>query len=518
MNYTGYRPLLILVTVFLMYRFAHSQINVNSGTYFINTGSVTLYNIGINNNGTFSSTGGQLQLIDGIESKTGENINTVIKVKEQNTYGTVQNPKYSNTENNNYSIVFIGTSNSIITGNGTYIINNITINKGSSTASVELNCDLTISGTLLLTSGDLDIKTKTLTLGTNAIISGETNDNIIKSTAESNKGTVTTTRNLTEALTNYTFGNIGISVTTNSILGNTTVTRKFTPITVGSYTCIAKSFTILPSTNAGLNATYVLYYFGNELTEGIEPANMLLYLSTNNGVSFLEITASNNWNNGSQLGSLTTNGLNSFGTDNIWTASDYNHPLPVVLENFTSRVNGRDLILNWITSQEVNNAGFEIQYKKLNESDGDTLWKKIGFINGQGTKFTQTVYTYKQDKLNIGEYRYRLRQVDYNGNFQYFELQETIDISKPKSFEMSQNYPNPFNPVTKIDIDIPYNTKVKIILYDIAGREVKTILNEEMKVGYYTVNFNAGDLASGVYFYRIIADRYIKTLKMVIIK
>ncbi|MFA5012766.1 MAG: T9SS type A sorting domain-containing protein, partial [Ignavibacteria bacterium] len=84
------------------------------------------------------------------------------------------------------------------------------------------------------------------------------------------------------------------------------------------------------------------------------------------------------------------------------------------------------------------------------------------------------------------------------------------------------NYPNPFNPTTKIDFDLPLDSRVNIKLYDISGREVKTIMNEQRAAGYYTVQFNSAELSSGVYFYRIMAKSsgadFIMTKKMMLIK
>jgi hypothetical protein len=83
---------------------------------------------------------------------------------------------------------------------------------------------------------------------------------------------------------------------------------------------------------------------------------------------------------------------------------------------------------------------------------------------------------------------------------------------------MSQNYPNPFKPSTKIDFEIPENSFVKIVMYDMLGREVKSIMKENKQAGFYTAMLNTGDLSSGTYFYRMEAGKYIKTLKMSIIK
>ncbi|MBK6772217.1 MAG: T9SS type A sorting domain-containing protein [Ignavibacteria bacterium] len=83
---------------------------------------------------------------------------------------------------------------------------------------------------------------------------------------------------------------------------------------------------------------------------------------------------------------------------------------------------------------------------------------------------------------------------------------------------MSQNYPNPFNPSTKINYDLPVDGNVSIVLYDLTGRQVASIVNEVKTAGYYTVSFNASNLASGMYFYRISASNFVSTKKMVLVK
>jgi hypothetical protein len=115
-----------------------------------------------------------------------------------------------------------------------------------------------------------------------------------------------------------------------------------------------------------------------------------------------------------------------------------------------------------------------------------------------------------------------LKQNDYNGNFEYYLLNGAVEITVPKKFELSQNYPNPFNPVSKIDYNLPSDSKVKILIYDITGKEMKTLVNEVQTAGYYTVIFNGVNLASGLYFYRIFANAngkdFIMVKKMMLIK
>jgi len=88
----------------------------------------------------------------------------------------------------------------------------------------------------------------------------------------------------------------------------------------------------------------------------------------------------------------------------------------------------------------------------------------------------------------------------------------------PNEFFLSQNYPNPFNPQTTISYSIPNSSLVQIQMFDVLGKEVLTLLNEEKSAGNYKLSFNASDLTSGVYFYQLRAGDFIQTKKMILIK
>jgi hypothetical protein len=206
----------------------------------------------------------------------------------------------------------------------------------------------------------------------------------------------------------------------------------------------------------------------------------------------------------------------SASISNIPNSNDV--PLPVSLSILNSTITDKNNInINWTTSFETNNSGFEVERKTV---DGE--FSKVGFVTGNGTKNTPTNYSFEDKKLNTGKYNYRLKQIDYNGNFEYFNLKSEVEIGVPKKFNISQNYPNPFNPVTKIDFDLPFDSKVSIRLYDITGREIKTLVNETKQAGYYTTEFNGSNISSGTYFYRIVAEgngqKFVMTKKAVLIK
>lgn len=190
---------------------------------------------------------------------------------------------------------------------------------------------------------------------------------------------------------------------------------------------------------------------------------------------------------------------------------------PVELASFTSTINQRDVTLNWSTTMEENNSGFEIERSNV-KNETVKEWKMISFVSGYGNTNEPKDYTFDDKKLNSGIYKYRLKQLDYNGNFEYFELTNEVVIGTPDKFSLSQNYPNPFNPSTKIDFDLPNDGNVRLILFDNLGREVKTILNEFRQAGYYTEGFDASGFPSGVYFYRIENGKNIATKKMLLLK
>lgn len=216
-------------------------------------------------------------------------------------------------------------------------------------------------------------------------------------------------------------------------------------------------------------------------------------------------------------GSDICSGLFGNITGNLTGAgTNCNQAMPVEMISFSATVNKDIATLNWQTASEENNRGFEI-YRSI--KNGKTEWYNIGFVNGSGTKHTPTNYTYTDSKLQAGKYYYRLKQLDYNGNMQYYELNNIVEIKPPNKFELSQNYPNPFNPTTRINFTLSYDTKVSLKIYDVSGREVSTLINNKnLSANYYSVEFNASNLASGVYFYRLVTNEFTSVKKMVVIK
>ena len=168
--------------------------------------------------------------------------------------------------------------------------------------------------------------------------------------------------------------------------------------------------------------------------------------------------------------------------------------------------------LNWQTETEVNNYGFEVE----RNSSGNE-WENIGFVEGQGNSSSPISYSFTDRNAAGGnKLRYRLKQVDFDGEYEYSNEIEVEIV--PKKFTLYQNYPNPFNPSTKIRYQLPKETKVTIKIYDILGVEVISLVDEKKESGYYEVELNGIDLSSGTYFYRIIAGDFVEVKKMVLMK
>ncbi len=203
----------------------------------------------------------------------------------------------------------------------------------------------------------------------------------------------------------------------------------------------------------------------------------------------------------------------------------YNNVVPVELISFNATLLETTVRLDWTTATETNNSGFEILKQKSGVSSQESEWKKIGFVPGFGTTTEPKSYSFTDENVTTEIYKYRLKQIDYDGTFEYSNEIE-VDFT-PKEFVLYQNYPNPFNPTTTIKFEIPDqaqndNVLVTLKVFDILGNEVATLVNEEKPAGEYEVEFNPESSskypASGGYFYQLKAGSFVQTKKMILAK
>jgi hypothetical protein len=396
---------------------------------------------------------------------------------------------------------------------------NLTIN--GSGINVTLAGNTTVNGTLTFTNGKLTLGTNNLTLGSSATVTGSTSSNYIVT----NSTGVLTRNSVGGTETLYPIGTVAayspVWITNTGISDNISVNVE--PDVSG--------------TNNGDDRVKLKWNISEGILGGSVVTLKIGWLLSQEGALFSSNRSSyaklwhlenNNWTlagNGENVLNTSAEPYTLYST-NIQSFSPFGSGLnesamPVTLSSLTNSVTGRNIKLNWTTASEINNAGFDVE-RLCNRQPATNNWEKIGYVSGKGTTNNSTNYSFDDRNLQTGKYNYRLKQIDHNGNFEYFSLNGEVEVGVPAKFDLSQNYPNPFNPVTKINFDLPFDSKVNISLYDITGREVKSLVNESRTAGYHTVQFNASDLSSGVYFYRIItkssAKDFVMTKKLAVIK
>lgn len=192
-------------------------------------------------------------------------------------------------------------------------------------------------------------------------------------------------------------------------------------------------------------------------------------------------------------------------------------PIPVELISFTGFSEANRATLNWSTASETNNSGFDIEKCYTSTPLSVTEWEKVGFVEGYGTTTEQKFYSFVDKDLISGKYSFRLKQIDFDGTFEYSKVIE-VDVLAPMEFSLEQNNPNPFNPATKITFTLPEALQVKLTVFNILGEEVKTLINENRDAGHHTINFDGSSFGSGVYLYKIQAGNFVQVRKMILTK
>lgn len=226
--------------------------------------------------------------------------------------------------------------------------------------------------------------------------------------------------------------------------------------------------------------------------------------------------------------------INDAGSDHGLSVDDFTLnvngvPMPVELTTFTAIVKGDKVELAWKTATELNNHGFEIERRAVDglqsttplyppsRGDRGVTWDKIGLIAGNGTTNSSKEYSFIDRPSTSARYEYRLKQIDRDGKFQYSNSVEA-NISIAHTFVLAQNYPNPFNPSTSISYYIPIAGEVRLLVYDMLGKKVESLVNREEISGEHRVQFNAKHLPSGIYFYTLHTNNFTSTKRMSLVK
>jgi|GEM_PF-1377004 len=257
---------------------------------------------------------------------------------------------------------------------------------------------------------------------------------------------------------------------------------------------------------------------------GVNNYESLRILKRNNSSSDWTLQGTHNAGTGTnQNPVLHRTGLTSFSEFGIGGTSD--NPLPVELSSFSSSVSVRDVLLRWETKTEINSYLFEIERTQFTtRTDNPSLinWEKVGEVVASGNSNVPRSYSFNDNRLNSGKYKYRLKIIDNDGSFSYSNLLDS-EILPPETFNLSQNYPNPFNPATTIEYQLPAVSKIRLDVYSITGSLVTTLVDEIQPEGFYSIVFNGTNYPSGVYFYRMFAmddsgNKIIQTKRMILMK
>ncbi len=212
------------------------------------------------------------------------------------------------------------------------------------------------------------------------------------------------------------------------------------------------------------------------------------------------------------------------GVHDIWLIKT-GSSIPVELTDFDAEVYNGNVVLLFTTATELNNKGFQIKKTLLTSEPPDKnnrVWQELSFIKGSGSSAEPNYYSFIDKNVSPGIYLYKLSQLDFDGRYENLAEIE-VSVVSPTKFQLHQNYPNPFNPTTTIKYSVPkiINHKSSIInlkIYDILGREIATLVNENKPPGNYEVNFDGSNLSSGVYFYKMTAGSFTTVKKLNLIK
>lgn len=407
------------------------------------------------------------------------------------------------------TVTLSGTSNQTIYCPGLVSIDkiNYTINNGN---GVTLNSDFTIRGTLTLAGGKLALGSNNLTVvGPSGSISGGSASSYVVTDGTGEL------RCYAVGASNVLFP-VGTSSTYNPVTINSSGTETYFVRVQSSFDnappapdkVVNRQWTITNAPDGGTTATITLQWNSSDEASGFD-RDASISIGRHNGSQWVGTSATLG-NPSSGVYTATASGFTFFSPFAVGNES----AVPVELTSFTAHVRSSTVELNWTTATEVNNFGFDVERNAVSLYDG---WKKIGFVEGQGTSNTPHQYSYADRVGTFGKYSYRLKQIDRDGKLSYAPEVE-VNFQPAVSYQLWQNYPNPFNPRTRIEFSLPTPGKVKLAIHDLLGQEVGVLVDETLDAGFHARDFDAANLSSGIYFYRLVAGGKVLTNRMAVVK
>jgi hypothetical protein len=190
--------------------------------------------------------------------------------------------------------------------------------------------------------------------------------------------------------------------------------------------------------------------------------------------------------------------------------------LPVELMAFHATVSSSGATLHWETASETNNAGFEVQHQ--GPQAGDEEWARASFVDGHGTTNDAQRYTHRLNDLRPGTHRFRLKQIDLDGNFEYSATVEAV-VEMEGPFELAAPYPNPFRQRATFTLLIAEAQQVDITAYNQLGQRVATLHRGTLEPNTeHSFRLTARHLSSGLYFIQIHGETFSTTERAVLIR
>jgi hypothetical protein len=207
----------------------------------------------------------------------------------------------------------------------------------------------------------------------------------------------------------------------------------------------------------------------------------------------------------------------NFDGDVVWWENETS--LPVELVYFDAVLDERTIHLRWETASETNNAGFEIQHLSPGIDDETDLdWESVSFVEGAGTVADGQVYRFRFENAAPGRHRFRLKQVDFDGQFDYSPTVDVVILAWERG-ALSDAYPNPFNPSTRFSLTVAMTQRVDIGVYNMLGQRVAS-LHEGLLLANeaHAFEFEANELPGGMYLIRAQGEDFTDTRQAMLVK
>ncbi len=383
-------------------------------------------------------------------------------------------------------------------------------------STVQLNSPFTINR-LVLTSGKINSSTTNiLSIGSvNSVTGGSSTAYVEGPMIRTNIVTTSTAMSFPIAkggiyspLTLTVTQSATTSTTYKAEMFNATPTTRNLPVTIDKVSTV-RYYTLSKSTGSSVTTSSILLNYDNE---GIADNTNLRIAKDDGAGNWVDLGGVGTANT---TGTITSvNNFTIFGDFVLANNTGGANALPVELTSFTAIAKGRGVELGWKTATEVNNAGFAIEQKGINDS-----WNKIGYVEGAGTTNTPKRYSYSVTVPVSGKYAFRLKQIDRDGKFEYSPVVEASIALTAQDYSLTQNYPNPFNPSTTFSFAMKNAEQTTVKVFNLVGQEVATLFNGVAQPNQiYTMKFDGKDLSSGIYFYSLRSGSRNEVKKMMLMK